>query len=798
MVATSIKKTHNPVAMRREAVAEWVVERFFERHPELGTKWGLVGRVRALEDVVYHVTYLATALGLDRVEFFTDYIDWTRSVLEAHGVSSATLGESLELTKEKLIVDFADDQALVSKIADFFGHAQQRLDLEAPPAGAAPSSDHPLESTAREYLDLLLDAKRRQSKDLLDSVIQSGVDIKDVYIHIIARSQQLLGVLWQEGRISVAKEHYVTAATQANITSLYPYVFTQKPPSKGKSMVGTCVSGELHELGIRMVTDFFEMDGWDTSYLGANTPTPDLLAYLKELSPDILALSATISPHVEHVAELIAHVRAQKELGSLRILVGGHPFNRAEGLWKQIGADAMAVDAKSAVQAGCELVREELTRINSEQASALRSQVKGTLKSSAGASSDEIDALEQFTQLNNDLSNTQRELHKTNAKLARLNEEKNLAIGMLAHDLRNPLSAVISYSRLLLDHLHDVGFEEREMLEIIHSSSDFMRRLIDDILDVSKIEAGKLILDLQPSSVFALIERCVSLSRLAADQKNISVRLELPKTVEPPVLEIDPVKIEQVLTNLISNALKFSPLGSKVAVRAEVTPKVVTVSVCDEGPGIPKDKIDRLFLPFSTVGSRPTGQENSTGLGLAIARRIVDGHGGRLDVRSNVGRGSTFTFTLPREASIQRKAEKRTSMMSNNPSITSAQSARVLLAEDNHTNRKVAHKLLERLGCAVTSVENGKELLDAWSRDERFDLIITDVEMPELGGVEATEIIRRKEREEARPKTPIIGLTAHNDSHNRAACRQAGMDDVITKPIDTRLLRKLVDGFSTA
>ncbi len=435
---------------------------------------------------------------------------------------------------------------------------------------------------------------------------------------------------------------------------------------------------------------------------------------------------------------------------------------------------------------------EELTRINNEQAGALRAYVKEKLRISAGAPTSEVDVLDELTRLNNDLANTQRRLHKTNATLGRLNEEKNLAIGTLAHDLRNPLSAVMNYSELLLEHLKDIPFEQREMLEHIFSSSNFMQRLIDDILDVSRIEAGKLMLDLQPSSIFELIEHCVSLARLGASQKDISIRLALPTADPPPVLELDPVKIEQVLTNLISNALKFSPRGSHVMVNAELTEAQLAVSVSDEGPGIAKDKLHRLFLPFSTMGSPTTGQEKSTGLGLAIARRIVDGHGGHLQVRSEVGRGSTFEFTLPRE----RKAPARATRQPGAASRPSPGPVRVLLADDNRTNRTVTRKLLERLGCIVTDVTNGKELLNAWSETEELDLIVTDLEMPQMGGLEAAEAIRREENQEGRPKTPIIGLTAHTVSASRGACLDAGMDDVIAKPIDARLLKKIIEQFT--
>ncbi len=247
---------------------------------------------------------------------------------------------------------------------------------------------------------------------------------------------------------------------------------------------------------------------------------------------------------------------------------------------------------------------------------------------------------------NNELSNLSRELQKTNAELVKLNELKNQFLGMAAHDLRNPIGVILTYSDFLLEEAGDVLKEEHaQFLAIIRKSSEFMLSLLNDLLDVAKIESGRLDLDLEPADLVALIRNNVTLNQSLADKK--SIRIIFRNDMPLPTILMDRTKIEQVLNNLISNAIKFSPLGTTVEVNILKSANHLTVSVRDDGQGIPESERKKLFQPFSRTSVKSTGGEKSTGLGLAIVRKIVMGHGGKIGVDSEVGRGSTFYFTLP-------------------------------------------------------------------------------------------------------------------------------------------------------
>jgi PAS domain S-box-containing protein len=239
------------------------------------------------------------------------------------------------------------------------------------------------------------------------------------------------------------------------------------------------------------------------------------------------------------------------------------------------------------------------------------------------------------------------EITQKNAQLVELNKEKNRLLGMAAHDLRNPLSIVNTASAFLLDdaskHLPEV--KRAEFLRRINSGSKFMLRLIDDLLDVAKIEAGKLDLELREGDLCALIEENLAINRMLADNK--SIRLDFALESGLPPLRFDRDKVEQVLNNLVSNALKFSAPGTTVTVLASRGDGNVVVSVRDQGQGIPTEELDQLFKPFGRTSVRGTAGEKSSGLGLAICRKIVEGHGGRIWAESELGKGSVFSFSLP-------------------------------------------------------------------------------------------------------------------------------------------------------
>jgi len=244
----------------------------------------------------------------------------------------------------------------------------------------------------------------------------------------------------------------------------------------------------------------------------------------------------------------------------------------------------------------------------------------------------------------------QEDLLEKNSELERLNETKNQFLGMAAHDLRNPLSGIVGYGSLLSEGLVGaLNDQQRNVIERILNSSRFMVKLVNDLLDVSKIEAGKLELELESVDLCDLIRECLELNQPRAREKEIEIVFDLPED-GPSELVADRNKITQVLDNLITNAIKFSNAKSKVDIGLQPSDDQVTLFVRDQGQGIVKEELDHLFKPFSRTSTKSTGGEKSTGLGLVICKKIVEGHGGQIWVESEVGKGTTFYFSLSRMA----------------------------------------------------------------------------------------------------------------------------------------------------
>ena len=261
----------------------------------------------------------------------------------------------------------------------------------------------------------------------------------------------------------------------------------------------------------------------------------------------------------------------------------------------------------------------------------------------------DIESLRQeLISSNNELHNLSRELQRKNAELARLNQLKNQFLGMAAHDLRKPVGIILSYAEFLADETGDTLNEEhRGFLEIILSSSEFMRRIIDDFLDVARIESGQFEVELQPEDMRTLLRENLALHQIQARRKEIEIQFDCPETI--PAISLDRGKIEQVLNNLLGNAIEHSFPKGRIIVAVIPADDSLKVSVRDEGPGIPHDELDRLFSPFERGSVQKIGGEKSTGLGLTISHKIIEAHHGTIGVNSEVGAGSTFYFSLPIE-----------------------------------------------------------------------------------------------------------------------------------------------------
>lgn len=341
--------------LEREAdgLARAVTDLQYTRVPALAARFGEEGRVKCEQDARHHLDYLTSALRGDSDVLFVRYVEWAKVLLGAHGVGVEDLRLNLTVLREVLLAQVAaEDAALVTRPIDA---ALEQLD-EMPsslPSMIRPGAPHA--GLARRYLDAMLAGERRRAMKIVTGAVEDGVPVRDVYLHVFEPVQHEIGRLWQENEISVATEHYCTAITQLVISQLYPYVFSAE--RRGLTLIATCIEGDLHELGVRIVADFFEMEGWDTIYLGANVPLAGIVETVAERRADLVAVSATISKHTRSVEALVKALRGSDTTRAVPVMVGGYPFNLEPELWRRLGASGHAPNASRAVEVGLRLVR---------------------------------------------------------------------------------------------------------------------------------------------------------------------------------------------------------------------------------------------------------------------------------------------------------------------------------------------------------------------------------------------------------------------------------------------------------
>ena len=362
------------------------------------------------------------------------------------------------------------------------------------------------------------------------------------------------------------------------------------------------------------------------------------------------------------------------------------------------------------------------------------------------------------------------------------NRAKSQFLANVSHELRTPLNAVIGLSELLVEEGTPRG--RRDHLWTIHQSSEALLVLIDDLLDLSRIESGRLEMKAASFSLSECTETACSLLRAQAAAKSLDFSCEVDSE-GPDRFRGDAARIRQILLNLIGNAVKFTSTGSvrvrATSVVAERGRADLTFSITDTGPGIPPHRVDELFSPFSQLDSSPTRSRGGVGLGLAISRRLAEIMGGQVWVESELGRGSTFFVSLPCEVVTESAAEDGNRTEETPRAIGDAVvRAHILVAEDNVVNQEVIRQQLQSLGHQVELAANGQEALGKL-RELSYDVIIMDMQMPVMDGLEATRRLRSDTT--IRPRPWIIALTAGAQEEDRTRCMEAGMDDYLAKPV---------------
>ncbi len=330
----------------KKTISQNVLSEHFELAPDFKSSYTQRHIDLYLQDCEFKISYLAQAVRLSQPALFVEYMRWAKIFFTSLNIINDEFYRFFDILRKNI-------GGLLTKsefetTAEIFDLGVTTFKESVVTEFSYIDNQNPLKDQADEYLGYLLKGDRRSAMNIVMSLYHSGTQIKDIYLNLFQPVMLETGLLWQTGKITVAHEHFVTAATQLIMSQLYPFLFNSTNATN-KNIVVSCVANELHEIGARMVADFFEMEGWDSYYYGANTPVDSILRALVNHNAQVLAISATMTYNLKDVENLIFKVRQSPDFENVKIIVGGYPFKIAKDLWKEIGADGFAEDAAGAI-----------------------------------------------------------------------------------------------------------------------------------------------------------------------------------------------------------------------------------------------------------------------------------------------------------------------------------------------------------------------------------------------------------------------------------------------------------------
>ncbi|MGB2681975.1 MAG: ATP-binding protein [Candidatus Competibacter sp.] len=411
----------------------------------------------------------------------------------------------------------------------------------------------------------------------------------------------------------------------------------------------------------------------------------------------------------------------------------------------------------------------------------------------------------QLKQSNDKLLRAWGEMRRARDEAERASRAKSDFVSRMSHELRTPMNAILGFAQLLdRETLTPV---QRDYSQRIHTAGQHLLNLIGEVLDLAKIEAGRLVLERIPFDLKRTVEEVAAVTMKRAQVKGVAVKVDIASGLADQV-QGDPTRVRQVLINLLDNAVKFTERGEVgLLVEPDSDRALVSFQVWDTGIGMDEDGIQKLFKPFTQADQSTTRKYGGTGLGLAICKDLVEAMGGALRMESRSGQGTRFSFSLPLESagpapSLAQAAETAPAEPPDKGPVGSragearaepvpARTRHVLLVEDNEVNQLVASSMLAAIGATYEIAGNGLEATEKF-RQGRYDLVFMDVEMPVMDGHTAAREIRRWERQQEIAPTPVIAMTANAMAEDRARCAASGMDDYLAKPYEMAALAALL------